>query len=178
LLGAAAGVAALPRVLHSALAVALLVALNLPIDRQILGATFNGPLRELGERVGSDSSALLIHTDVQTPLPSWVQLPRARHVLLFPPEQEAWNPGAGVAEGESLSGSNDLAGVLGAATTSGPQGGPAPVWVVDSRTGAFHVPVWAITSHPGWRQVGPSELLELPLSWLKLDIARFEYTRP
>lgn len=165
LVAIAVGVAALPSRVPSLLALAALSLLCLPMTLRILSSTFNGPFREVARRIGPDATSTVLHTDLQTLYPSWRLMPRAEHILLFPRHAELYDPGAGVYENGRLLGTRDLTEVLAA---------NAPVWLVEMKSARYRLPLSEILAHPGWHAVQPEQVLDAPMSWVKLRLSRFE----
>jgi hypothetical protein len=168
----------------SALLLGTLLLLDASLSFRILTSTFNGPYRELAARVGPEANAVVVHTDVQTVLPSWRLLPRARHMLLFPSDQEPWHPGAGICEGTvnatRLNGTNDLPALLALAQSGdGQLDGPLPVWIVDAATAPLHLSGESDVlqrAGQGWQRTHGPEQLMLPMSWLQVSLSRWSFT--
>jgi hypothetical protein len=169
LLATAASANRLPHFRDAVLVIGCLIALNFPASMRIQKETFNGPFVELAEvvRRSGETSPVLLHNDCQTLYPSLFAVRTGRHILVTP--RSGFDvSGSGVYQTARLSTSTDLGAIL--ATTN-------RVWVVDMNPTGFHIEPGKILTHSGWKQVGPELSLSLSMSWVKVRLLRFEFSR-
>jgi hypothetical protein len=166
LLATAVAIAGLPKASLSALATVLFVALNAPAWLRIQTQTFNGPFALLADEVAAAGkpAPLLLHNDVQALYPSWFAVPGAKHITLSP-KGATFDPTAnGLYDGQRL-----WTGELDSALSKADR-----IWIVDAEPAAEHVHPQELTKHLGWIETAAPRTLELPMSWVKLKLRRFE----
>lgn len=171
LLAAAVALGRLPGPRLPLAATALLVALNLPAWLRIQTQTFNGPFELLAKETAAagEPAPILLHNDGQALYPSWFAVTGATHVTLVEKGAPPSDPTAGgLYDGERLR-SADLDTVLSNAER---------VWIVDAEPAGSHIDPTDITKRPGWVQRGEATPLALPMSWVKLNLLRFERVTP
>lgn len=167
LLFTAASIARLPRFGYVFATTVVLVGLGLPAWLRIQRETFGGPFAELAQAVreAGTPAPMLLHNDPQSLYPSWHAVPEARHVMVTEKGTSFDVSGGGVYDTQRLSSTDDLSLVLDQSNR---------LWIVDVPFASLHVDAERVLSQPGWKQKGPVVPLELPWSWVKARLTRYE----
>jgi hypothetical protein len=171
LLIAAFAVCAPSRLSHSVALAACLIGLGLPATHRIHTQIFGGPFARVAEAVAAagEPHPILLHNDVQALFPTWYAVSAGRHVLVTASGASAETPGKDVYPADRLAATDDVASVLKNA---------ASVWIVDASPSGYHIDPDRILERPDWHRTGDVIDLDLPPSWMKVRLSRFERALP